>query len=154
MNVLVAYDSYFINTKCLAEAVAKSLADSGAKVILERIYQVNFSSWAGFDLLMVGTPTHNQGMPRPLKSVLKRLPEDLFAGLAVQTFDTRYKMPVRKSGSAAKQVQKLLEKHGSHPLSAPESFFVQERGGPLFPGELERASAWAASICSLLELPA
>ena len=146
MKVLVSYDSYFINTYKVAEAVADSFAQTGANVHFERIYQVNFSNIEEVDLIVIGAPTHNQGMPRPIKSVLKKLPKGTLDGKKVLTFDTRYKMPARKSGSAAKGIEKYLERLGAQPLAPPESFFVQERRGPLYPGELKRAHAWAASV--------
>jgi flavodoxin len=145
MKILVSYDSYFINTLKVAEAVADSLVHSGAEVHFERIYQVDFLKIEDVDVIVIGAPTHNQGMPRPIKSVLKKLPKGTLDGKKVLTFDTRYQMPVRKSGSAAKGIEKLLSRLGAQPLAAPESFFVQERRGPLYPGELERAHAWAAA---------
>ena len=146
MNILVSYDSYFINTLNVAEVIAKSLAQSGANVHFERIYQVDFANIEDIDIIVIGAPTHNQGMPRPIKSVLKKLPKGILEGKKALTFDTRYKMPARKSGSAAKGIEKLLSRLGAQSLAPPESFFVQERRGPLFPGELERARAWVTAI--------
>jgi flavodoxin len=153
MKTLVTYDSYFINTQKVAEAVAEGLEHAGFQVMFERIYQVDFNAISDIDLLVVGSPTHNQGMPRPVKSVLKKLPKGILDGKQVIAFDTRYKMLARKSGSAAKQILKLLERLGGNPAALPESFFVQERRGPLYPGELERAQAWAAGILKETRLP-
>lgn len=145
MNILVSYDSYFINTQQVAEAVADSLTQSGANVHFERIYQVDFTKLDAVDLIVIGSPTHHQGMPKPIKSVLKKQPKGILNGKKVLTFDTRYKMNVRKSGSAARGIAKLLTRLGAQSLVPPESFFVQERRGPLYPGELERARAWAVA---------
>lgn len=153
MKVLVTYDSYFINTQKVAQVVADALQQAGAQVTLERLYQVDFNAISEIELLVVGAPTHNQGMPRPVKSVLKKLPKDILIGKQVFAFDTRYKMPARKSGSAAKQILKLLERLGGYPAAPPESFFVQERRGPLYPGEIERAQAWAAELLKEIQSP-
>ena len=75
MKTLVTYDSYFINTQKVTEAVAEGLEHAGFQVMFERIYQVDFNAISDIDLLVVGSPTHNQGMPRPVKSVLKKLPK-------------------------------------------------------------------------------
>jgi flavodoxin len=146
MKVLIAYDSYFINTKMLADAIAVSLNRSGADVRQERIYQVDFSNLSDIDLLIVGAPTHNRNMPRSIKAVLKRLPKGTLAGIKTLCFDTRYKLPVKKSGSAAAQIDRLLRKIGGEPFAPPESFFVQEHRGPLFAGEIERAQQWGAAL--------
>jgi flavodoxin len=146
MNTLVVYDSYFINTLKIAEAVAGAIEGQGSSVHLERIYQLDFSKLEGVKLMVVGAPTHNRGMPRPVKSVLKRLPTDTLANIKTATFDTRYKMSPRKSGSAAIDIEKMLKKLGAETQVPPESFFVEERRGPLFEGEIERAKVWAASL--------
>lgn len=146
MHVLITYDSYFKNTKAIAKAMAETLKDRGVKVRLDKIYQVDFEDLSGIDLFVIGAPTHNQNMPRPVKSVLKRLPKGALKGMKTLSYDTRYKMNVRKSGSAARRIDKLLGKFGGQAISPPESFFVQERRGPLYPGELERAQQWAVSL--------
>jgi flavorubredoxin len=146
MEVIVTYDSYFYNTRKLAEVVAESIEAHGASAYLERIYQFDFSDMNYPNLFIIGLPTHIQGMPRPVKSVLKRLPKDTFKGISTAAFDTRYQMPSRKSGSAAKRVVKKLNRLGGREIAPPESFYVIERCGPLFEGEIERAKTWAISL--------
>ena len=146
MKAFVVYDSYFINTLKIAEAIADSLREEGVQVSLERIYQLDFSDLEGVGLIVVGAPTHNRNMPGPVKSVLKRLPANTFAGIKTATFDTRYKMSSRKSGSAAIQIARMIKKLDGEEHAPPESFFVMERRGPLYAGELERARTWAASL--------
>jgi flavorubredoxin len=146
MKVLFAYDSYYKNTKMIAEAMAHSLEKCGAQVYFERIYQVDFTNLTNIDLLVIGAPTHNQNMPRPIKSMLKRLPKGILNDIKTISFDTRYKMNVKKSGSASMRINKLLKKIGARVIVPPESFFVQDRQGPLYPGEIERAQQFATSL--------
>ena len=146
MKALVVYDSYFLNTLQIAEAIAEGLADGGADVRLERLYQLDFIDMGEVDLLVIGAPTHMQGMPRPVKSVLKRLPEGIFKRIRTAAFDTRYQMPARKSGSAARRIARMLKKLGGEEAADPESFFVTERRGPLYEGELVRAREWAKGL--------
>ena len=148
MRAVVVYDSYFHNTMAIAEAVAEALKGEGIDVIFERFYQFDFSDMKDVDLFIIGAPTHMQGMPRPIKSVLKRLPGDTLKGINTIAFDTRYQMPVRKSGSAALRIARMLKKLGGEELLQPESFFVTERRGPLVDGELDRAKAWAKAVVS------
>ncbi len=150
MKILIAYDSYFKNTRIIADAIAESLERSGAQVIRERIYQIDFANLMNIDLLVIGAPTHNQNMPLPIKSVLKRLPKSTLNGIKTLSFDTRYKMNVKKSGSASIRINKLLKKIGGQVIMPPTSFFVQDRRGPLFPGEIERAQQLGASLIQFL----
>jgi len=59
-------------------------------------------------------------------------------------------MNVRKSGSASVRINKMLKKIGWQVIVPPESFFVQDRRGPLFPGEIERAKQFGTSLLQLL----
>lgn len=45
-----------------------------------------------------------------------------------------------------------LRSRGYEILSAPESFFVVDMKGPLVDGELERATAWGASLVTAANL--
>ena len=146
MKAVVVYDTYFLNTTRIAEAVTEAMEGEGAEARMERIYQLDFSSLGDIDMFIIGSPTHIGGMPRPVKSVLKRLLGDTLKGIRTATFDTRYQMPARKSGSAALRIARMLKKLGGEELVSPESFFVTERRGPLVDGELERAKAWAGEL--------
>jgi len=123
LKVVVTYDSYFINTRTIAKVMAAAFEARGATVHLERIYQLDFSDLTGVDLMVIGSPTHNRGMPRPIKSVLKRLPVDSLRGTRTATFDTRYKMSAHKSGSAAQGIARILRRLGAEQWLPPESFF-------------------------------
>jgi flavorubredoxin len=149
MKVLIAYDSYFLNTTLIAETIAEVVEKCDASVHLERIYQVDFSDISKYDLVIIGAPTHNQNMPRPVKSVLKRLPKDALRGIKTLCFDTRYKMNAKKSGSAARRIDNLLKRFGGETILPPVSFFVQDRRGPLFPGEIERARELAEVLMNI-----
>ena len=48
--------------------------------------------------------------------------------------------------TASKKLVGKLRKLGGKKVIAPETFFVEERQGPLYPGELERAKVWAQII--------
>jgi flavodoxin I len=53
---------------------------------------------------------------------------------------------VNFGGYAAAPSAALLKKKGGEQIAPPEGFLVQDREGPLKPGELERAASWAAQL--------
>lgn len=95
----------------------------------------------------MGSPTHNMNLPKVVKPVFERLPRRILPGTPVAAFDTSYKMsPILARFTAAKRLVKKLRRLGGKSIISPETFYVMEREGPLYNGEMERAQDWAGSI--------
>jgi flavodoxin I len=141
MKALVVYDSTYDNTAKIAQAIGEAIP---AKVL--RVGKVTPSDLKGFDLLIVGSPTHG-GRPTPgIQGLLKALGPAL-KGVSAAAFDTRH---VSKwtllFGYAAPRIARSLTRNGAALLVSPEGFFVLGTEGPLKEGELERAAAWAKEV--------
>ncbi|MBB1152265.1 MULTISPECIES: flavodoxin domain-containing protein [Amycolatopsis] len=164
MRAIVVYESMFGTTEEVARAVADGLdcADlfpvDGAPRKLD-----------GYDLLVVGAPTHAHGLSRrstrkaaaaqSTEGTRTREPgmREWLGGFGVlppamdtAVFDTRLGKPRWLTGSAAHSAAKLLRGLG-HPPAAPEASFVVEVEGDetkLASGEAERARAWGAGLRS------
>jgi hypothetical protein len=54
--------------------------------------------------------------------------------------------------TAAKKIDRKLRKLGGKRLLNPESFYVIEREGPLYEGEIERARKWAESVTEVMKI--
>lgn len=161
MRALVVYESFWGNTKAIAEAVAAGLG--GAQVT--EVSEVAEVRWEELDLLVVGGPTHAFSMSRPstrrdahtqgatagadergIRDWLGTLPADL--PVPVATFDTRATMVRNLPGSAAKAAGKELRRHHHGRVVDRCSFYVEDSAGPLADGELERAAAWGAQLAA------
>ncbi|MDG4752606.1 flavodoxin domain-containing protein [Micromonospora sp. WMMD718] len=157
MNVLIVTESCFGNTSRVADAVAAGLRSTGAEVTVAEAAAA--PALDGVDLLLVGAPTHNMGLPGPasrrqaamkggspaatgVTEWLDRLPTG-FAGRAA-TFDTVTGTGFF-SGSAAKGIQKRLRRQRVD-VVARASFVVTATEGPLADGELDRARLWGAGL--------
>jgi flavorubredoxin len=142
VRTLVIYESEYGNTEKIARAIAEALAEHGesqaASVAARPALSVE-----DLDLLVVGAPTQRHGLPAPVRELLESIPEGTLREVRALAFDTRYPRAKWITGSAAKEIGKLLRHLGCHMLAEPESFFVEGAGGPLEPGEEERARAWA-----------
>jgi flavodoxin I len=141
MKALVVYDSTYGNTEKIAQAIGEAI---GGQVL--RVGEVNPADLKGFDLLIVGSPTHG-GRPTPeVQDLLKALGPAL-KGVNVAAFDTRH---VSKwtllFGYAAPRIARTLKRNGGKLLVPPEGFLVLGTEGPLKEGELERAAGWAKGI--------
>ena len=166
MTSLVVVESSFGNTRAVAEAIADGL---GAGTVLTDVGDAP-ADLAGFDLVVVGGPTHAFGMSRPgprddaarqaghepgggpgIREWIAALPR---AGgtdrtVRVATFDTRVAKVRHLPGSAAKGAAKALAAHGYARLGKPTSFYVSDTPGPLLDGEADRARAWGTDLARL-----
>lgn len=151
MNILIVCFSKFGNTKKVAEAIAERMK-AGGSVRLIRSDDLTASDLAQVDLVVMGSPTHRMNLPEAVRPVFDALPRRVLRGTSVAAFDTSYKMSWWLSHfTAAPRLSKKLRKLGGKQVVRPETFHVMEKEGPLYEGELERASHWADSIITRLD---
>ena len=165
MRALVVYESLWGNTEKVARAI-------GARLSADAEVEVADSDSAppsvdGFDLLVVGGPTHAFSMSRPgtreeavkshaaphkpvagIREWLGQL-ERPGTGIPAVAFDTRVDKP-RLPGSAAKAAKHELGSLGFSTAIKQHTFRVHGYEGPLVDGELEEAAQWAAEILDQL----
>ncbi|TXG90997.1 flavodoxin/nitric oxide synthase [Rhodococcus rhodnii] len=157
MRALVVWESCFGNTAAVADAIVTGLRDAGVDV--EARTAGEDPEPEGFDLLVVGAPTHNMGLPRPASRAQAAASGARSTGAGVAEWLDR-RAPERIppcalfatvtgtgvfSGSAAKAMRKRLRRTGATVL-AREEFVVTGREGPLRDGERDRALGWGASL--------
>jgi len=141
MKALVVYDSTYGHTEKIAQAIGEAI---GGQVL--RVGEVNPADLKGFDLVIVGSPTHG-GRPTPeIQGLLEASPA--LEGVNVATFDTRTVKWSWIFGYAAPRIARILERRDGKLLAPPEGFFVLGTHGPLKDGELERAAGWAKGLTS------
>lgn len=169
MKSVVVYESWFGNTRQIAEAIAAELRRAG-EVALATVDDP-LPPLDGVDLVVVGAPTHAHALSsastrrgalqrrgesrqagRGIRGWLRSLPEA--DGRAAAAFDTRIDKPVFLVGSASRGIGRRLERRGHVLVSRPQSFLVVDMEGPLADGELDRARAWAATLAGALHPPA
>lgn len=159
MKALLVYDSQFGNTEKIAQAIGEALK-AQAETILLRAADAASHAVAGYDLLVVGSPTQRFHATEPVAGWLEGL---TLTGVKAAAFDTRFdmaevdsrmlRMAVKVAGEnayAAPRIAAELEKAGATLAAPPEGFIVEDTEGPLRPGELERAAAWAGQILASL----
>ena len=154
MNTLVAYFSKFGNTQKVAEAIAEALAGAGKARALS-IDGLAASELEGADLVVGGSPTHYQNLPREVRSALDTLSRRALRDKLVAAFDTSLETwgPLMWM-TAAHRLLPRLRRLGGAKVVRPETYLVVrgeapesgERQDTLCEGELERARVWAASV--------
>ena len=156
-TVLVVVESCYGNPGRIADAITAGLRSAGAHVQITSADTAESAVDEAIDLVLVGAPTHNAGLPTPSTRAQASTPRrpgrpgvrewvaaaQLPAMAQVVTFDTVTGGPF--SGSAAKAAVKALHRRRI-PAERGESFRVSGREGPLVDGELDRARAWGENL--------
>lgn len=161
MKALLIYDSRYGNTEKIAHAIGDGLAEglgaTGSVRVLP-VGEAQTSQLAGWDLLIVGAPTHGSHPSPPMREFLDRVPGSALAGVKVAAFDTRTDMDtltgalrlfgkfLDRLGYAAPKIASSLEKAGGQVIQPPEGFIVLDKEGPLLDGELARAADWGRRL--------
>jgi flavodoxin len=155
-NSIVIYGSHYGNTKRIAEAIADGLRSCRAVQVFP-VEEAPVILPARTDLVVIGGPTEQHQMTEAVVRFCDRMAPGALRDVAVAAFDTRLRWPRWLSGSAAAGIAKRLRQAGALVIAPPESFFVQGTaatpGGKvpeLEAGELERATAWGASLAASL----
>lgn len=160
MKTVVVYFTKFGNTRKVAEAIAGRLADAGEARALS-FEELTASDLEEADLVVMGSPTHYQNLPKEVRAVLDTLPRKCLAGKKVAAFDTSVETwgPLMRM-TAAHRLRSKLRKLGGKPIAKAETFLVERGTSPedeevrqdaLLEGELERAPAWAEMLLQALE---
>jgi hypothetical protein len=163
-QALVVYESFFGNTKAIAEAVASGLRLEHLSATTLDVSEGGDVGPLGYDLLVVGGPTHAFALSRPstradavarggagryarsgLREWLTAIPGAGRTSLAA-TFDTRVGTVRHLPMSAARSAARLLRQRRFTLLGRPTGFVVRDVEGPLEQRELERAVSWGRSI--------
>ncbi len=147
-RAVVVYDTKFGNTERLANALAEGLRKQGIEVDCVRVDAVAVGRLAGYDLLVVGGPTHAFGISKPMKDFIEKLKNVDLRGKKAFAFDTKLKS--RLAGSAAKGIEKHLERLGMSIVKPHSSAIVKGAEGPLEEGVEEKFRQIGAEMANLL----
>jgi len=145
MKTVVVYDSLYGNTEAVARAVGAALPGD---VQVVRVGQVNARDLEDVDLLVVGSPTHGALASEATRALLDKLGAPARAGARAAAFDTRFGYRIAgKWGFAASKIAEALQARGWTLVGEPAGFVIKGlKNGPLKPGEVERAAAWAKTL--------
>lgn len=154
MNVLVIYDSAYGNTEKIAKAIARVVTKPHeAKLLL--VGETVPVDLRPIDLLVVGSPTQGGRPTKALRHYIDSFSPNALSGVRVAAFDTRFanadhgfslRLLMKTIGFASPRIAASLRAKGGEMAAEPEGFYVNDKEGPLKPGELERASAWIKKI--------
>jgi flavodoxin-like protein len=160
VGVVLVVESWFGNTRAVAEVIAAEMSAAGARVDLIDVDDAPSRLATDVDLLVIGAPTHSRGLSTSatrqkatalgggagrtgVREWLAGL--DLRDGQRVAAFDTTTSEG-RLSGSAAKRIERMLARRRSGVSTETRSFVVQGTKGPLRTDQTAAARAWGRRL--------
>lgn len=155
MKVIILYESFFGNTKTIAQAMFSAI-ENKKNLQVRNVAEVSWTDISDAGILIVGSATRGFRPCEETRKFLNSIPENKLKGVIVAAFDTRIDLPeiksktmrfiVKTGGYAARHIANTLEKKGGILAVPPEGFLVSGEQGPLVNGETERAAQWAKSF--------
>lgn len=157
MQTLIVVESWFGNTRQIADALNEALSALGHHVDQCSATEAPDEIPSEIDLLIIGAPTHSRGLSRTNtrrqtgasdaeRGVREWLSSLTFSEQLRIAFFTTVTSTSWFAGSAAKEGRKLLARRYRQSDLPLEHFLVEGMKGPLRRGESERAAQWAAGL--------
>ena len=144
-KVVVIYESKYGNTKLVADAIAEGMKESGTKVAVHELKEVDQAGLTEFDAVIIGSPNHIGNATRSIRKFIDGLGKMDLTGKQVAVFDTHMGGDFEK---AVKKMEKQLgQKAPALSLEAPGlSIRVDGMKGPLTEGELPKCRDFGVNI--------
>lgn len=136
-KALIIYYSKFGNTKLVAESLAKGIINSGVVTTcigIDNFQSINIDE---YDLIAIGSPTHNLGAPTEIRNILKEIKRFDVRNKYFFAFDTRNKQLLNNpkwkyfENSASKIIQSYIKRIGGNLIKERSSAIVEGQKGPL-----------------------
>jgi len=162
MKGVVAYDTYYGNTKIVAEAIADQLKAEGHEAELRNVREADPVSMQG-DFMFVGSPIRMGSVTGRTKRFVKKLDTAVWRDKPIVVFTTTGMMP--KEPATDKQKQsfkkwalnagiKLRDMAKGRGLSPVESYLwveVKDSKGPLVDDGVDKTKKFTHEVVQLLK---
>ena len=156
MKGVVVYESYYGNTKILAEAIAEQLKVEGYKVELRSVREHYPESLQG-DIMFLGSPVRMGSVSGRVKRYVKKLDKDVWKDKPIVVFTTTLMLPKDATDMQKRSQEKwdrgagckLRDLAKSRGLNAVENhLWVEVKGmkGPLVETGVENAKQFVRDI--------
>ena len=156
MRGLIVYDTYFGNTKSVAEAIAEQVRAEGHEAALASAR--DGKPWEiAADFLFVGSPTRIGRPTGRVRKFVKKLDRQQWGNRPVAAFDTYMKAnpetPKSKKWTeygAGYLIHDMLKERGFNVSSPPLKCLVTDSEGPLASDALDKARQYTHEFLSAL----
>ena len=148
MKGAIVYDSYYGNTRKVAEALRDGLATTAHSADVLNAKETGKLEAGDYDFLLLGGPTRMFRASRESMKFAQRLPRS-WTGKPFATFDTE--LLVYRGPSGASLLAKALTVRGLVQAAEPLVTHVTGGKGPLADDALFKAKTYAETLTAALE---
>lgn len=157
MKGLVAFDSYYGNTKMVAAAIAEQIKADGHEAELVNLREGIPKKYSA-DFMFVGSPTRIGKMTGKTKKFIKKIDRSSWGDKPIVAFDTYMKakdaserMQRWTEYGAGYMIHDMLKEIGFSVRSPPLKCLVNDVKGPLADDALEEARKYAHEFVASLQ---
>jgi menaquinone-dependent protoporphyrinogen IX oxidase len=150
-EVLIVYESKYGNTRLVAETITEGMKQvSGIQATVAELKDVNLTTIANFDAILIGSPNHMGAATRGIRKFIDKLGDLKLEKKRGAVFDTYLAKDFEK---AVKKMEKqIAEKVTGISLVAPGlSIMVNGMKGPVSDGELPKCREFGSTIARKLK---
>ena len=149
IRVLIVFESKYGYTQLVAETIAEGMNEvSGLDLTIKNITDVDVTSLANFDAILVGGPNHYFRQTRAVKKFINKLNKTSLEAKSFAVFDTHLK---RLKHDAVKNMEKQFSKiPGMKRLAAGLQIRVNGIKGPVSEGELPKCKEFGKKLADEL----
>lgn len=153
MKGMVVYDTYFGNTKMVAEAIAEQIKADGHEAVLQSARE-GMPQTLDADFMFIGSPTRIAKMTGKTKRFVKKLSKSSWGAKPICFFDTTgvgvEKATGRWSGTAAQKLHDLAREKGLNARDPVLHTEVKDVKGPLADDAVQKAKDFTHEVISSL----
>ncbi|MGP8078465.1 MAG: flavodoxin family protein [Thermoplasmata archaeon] len=148
-NALIVFDSWYGNTRLVAEEIARGISSTGrVMTTVASVQELSPPRLRDYDIIVIGSASHLGAATRPVKNLLHQLAQDRLDTKTVSFFDTHL---ARQTGGAVLRMKKALNREDPslHIASPGISVFVDGVRGPIHEGEQSRCREFGARLAGI-----
>ena len=157
MKGMILFESFYGNTRSVAEAIVAQLIADGHEATLVNLGETPKPNIEG-DFIFVGCPTRFGNMTRKTRKFAKKFDKETWGSKPIAVFDTHNPLPPNADEKKKKYFEPgasgwlkiLLESRGFNVPKQPLRCAVQDPNGPLLDGELDKAKLYAHQFVTSL----
>lgn len=148
-NALIVFDSWYRNTRLVAEEIARGMSSTGrVTTTVTSVQELSPPRLRDYDIIVIGSPSHQGAATRPVKELLHQLALDRLDTKTVSFFDTH--LPRQTGGATLRMKQTLNREDPSLHLASPGiSVYVDAVGGPLHEGEESKCREFGERLAGI-----
>jgi len=148
-NALIVFDSWYGNTRLVAEEIARGISSTGrVTTTVTSVQELSPPRLRQYDIIVIGSPNHLGTATRSVKRLLHRMAQERLDTKTVSLFDTCFR---RQTASVTLQMKQALNREDPnlHLASPGISVVVDGMKGQIHEGEVSKCREFGERLAGM-----